>query len=519
MSSPRRIYLDNAATSWPKPESVYRAVERIQRDVGAAAGRGAYAEALEAGRLVESARAGLSRLIGAGDPRRIVFTNNGTDSLNLAIHGFLEPGDHVVTTAAEHNSVLRPLRELENRGVVQVTRVACDAAGQVDPHDIQRAITAKTKLVAILHASNVTGAIQPVPEIGKIARNLGAAFLVDAAQTLGHLPISVDEMLVDMLAAPGHKGLLGPLGTGLLYVRQGIESRLRSVRQGGTGTRSEEDCQPQSMPDKYESGNPNVPGLAGLAAGVEFVEARGLLAIRRHEVALTERFLERLRTALKSRSSARRSSPNAWALSACESRAMIRKRLRQCSTPATGFKCVQGCTVPRSSIERSARLQEAARCDSASAPPTRSKRSISRRRPSSNLQPPRRVNLTKQLTVDDRYERHAMVQGRPAVQVHPMRRLLHRGAWLCLGEQSRDRSIGRQGWPRNGRIRAKIRSGRGGPEKPDRVPERRLRLLRRPNTKVPGLRRQTQAMPDLAVLGVEYQDRRGMAADMCCLPW
>jgi cysteine desulfurase / selenocysteine lyase len=297
MPSLRRIYLDNAATSWPKPDAVYQAVERYQRDVGAAAGRGAYAEALEAGRIVESARVGVSRLIGAGDPRRIVFTNNGTDSLNLAIHGFLEPGDHVVTTTAEHNSVLRPLRELENRGGVYVTRVECDSAGQVDPDVIQRAITPKTKLVAILHASNVTGAIQPVAEVGKIARDHGAALLVDAAQTLGHLPISVDDLLVDMLAAPGHKGLLGPLGTGVLYVRQGIESRLRSVRQGGTGTRSEEDCQPQSMPDKYESGNANVPGLAGLAAGVEFIEARGLLAIRRHELALTERLLDRLSSA------------------------------------------------------------------------------------------------------------------------------------------------------------------------------------------------------------------------------
>jgi cysteine desulfurase/selenocysteine lyase len=294
MSSPRRIYLDNAATSWPKPEAVYRAVERYQRDVGAAAGRGAYAEALESVRLVESARSGAARLIGAGDPRRIVFTQNGTDSLNLAIHGFLESGDHVVTTAAEHNSVLRPLREVEKHSGVHVTRVACDSAGQVDPDDVRQAMTYDTKLVAIVHASNVTGAIQPVAEVGRIARDHGAALLVDAAQTLGHLPISVDEMLVDLLAAPGHKGLLGPLGTGILYIRPGIESRLRSVRQGGTGTRSEEDCQPQSLPDKYESGNANVPGLAGLAAGIEFVETRGLLAIRRHELALIEQFLERL---------------------------------------------------------------------------------------------------------------------------------------------------------------------------------------------------------------------------------
>src|SRR5438132_13007268 len=161
MSSHPRIYLDNAATSWPKPEAVYQAVERFQREIGAAAGRGSYAEALESGRLVEMARSGVARLIAAGDPRRIVFTFNGTDSLNLALHGFLAPGDHVVTTKAEHNSVLRPLRELEERGGVAVTRVDCDSAGQVDPDDVRTAIRTETKLVAVLHASNVTGAIQP----------------------------------------------------------------------------------------------------------------------------------------------------------------------------------------------------------------------------------------------------------------------------------------------------------------------------------------------------------------------
>jgi cysteine desulfurase / selenocysteine lyase len=291
MSSHPRIYLDNAATSWPKPEAVYQAVERFQREIGAAAGRGSYGEALESGRLVEMARSGVARLIAAGDPRRIIFTFNGTDSLNLALHGFLGPGDHVVTTKAEHNSVLRPLRELEERGGVAVTRVDCDGAGQVDPDDVRNAIRAETKLVAVLHASNVTGTIQPVAEIGRIARERGAAFLVDAAQTLGHIPIAVDELGADLLAAPGHKGLLGPLGTGVLYIRPGLEPSLHSFRQGGTGTRSENDRQPESLPDKYEAGNHNVPGLAGLAAAVDFLETRGISAIRDHELELLERLL------------------------------------------------------------------------------------------------------------------------------------------------------------------------------------------------------------------------------------
>ncbi|HEV2972087.1 MAG TPA: aminotransferase class V-fold PLP-dependent enzyme [Pirellulales bacterium] len=293
--SPRRIYLDNAATSWPKPEAVYKAVERYQREIGAAAGRGSYAEALEAGQFVDRARAGVARLIGAGDPRRIVFTNSGTDGLNLAIHGWLEPGDRVVTTAAEHNSVLRPLSELERRQGVRVKRIACDAAGRVDPDDLRKEMSPETKLVAVVHASNVTGAIQPLAEIGRIAHEYGATLLVDAAQSLGHLPISVDELSIDLLAAPGHKGLLGPLGTGIVYFRPGIESRLKSFRQGGTGTRSEEHWQPESLPDKYEAGNLNVPGLAGLAAAIEFLESRGVSSIRQHESFLTDRFLGGLR--------------------------------------------------------------------------------------------------------------------------------------------------------------------------------------------------------------------------------
>lgn len=288
---PRRIYLDNAATSWPKPQQVYEAVDRCQRDVGAAAGRGVYAEASEASRLVAAARQAVAALLGAGDPRQIVFTFNGTDALNLAIHGALAAGGHVVTTAAEHNSVLRPLRQLEEAGRATVTRVPCSAEGLVDPEEIRRAVRPGTRLVAVTHASNVTGAIQPVADVVQIAHQQGALCLVDAAQTAGELPIDVAALGVDLLAAPGHKGLLGPLGTGLLYLRPGVEAHVAPLRQGGTGSQSEQDRQPESLPDRYESGNLNVPGLAGLGAGAAWLAGRGVAPLRRHAERLTARLL------------------------------------------------------------------------------------------------------------------------------------------------------------------------------------------------------------------------------------
>ncbi len=287
-----RIYLDNAATTWPKPEAVYEAVDRYQRHLGASPARGVYAEALEADRVIDSARAAVAELLDAEGPARIVFTLNGTDSLNLAIHGVLSGGGHVVTSAADHNSVLRPLRWLEDRGRIDATRVDCDADGLVDPDDVRRAIRPDTRLVALIHASNVTGILQPVAEVGRIAREHGALFLVDAAQSLGHVPISVRAMRIDLLAAPGHKGLLGPLGTGLLYVRPGVEQLMGPLRQGGTGTHSDEDRQPDEMPHKYEPGNHNAAGIAGLLAAVRFLEDRTLASIRRHEMDLTERLVE-----------------------------------------------------------------------------------------------------------------------------------------------------------------------------------------------------------------------------------
>lgn len=285
-----RIYLDNAATSWPKPEAVYAAVDRYQRELGAPAGRGVYSEALEVERRLAALRAALARLIGAADARQIVFTPNCTAALNLAIHGLLRPGDRVVTTVVEHNSVLRPLGQLEDDGAIQVQRVGCDASGLVDPADVSRACRASsTRLIVVSHASNVTGAIQPVAEIARIAHEHEALVLVDAAQTAGHLPVDVGALGADLLATAGHKGLLGPLGTGFLYIKPGLERVVRSLQQGGTGTASFQDRQPESLPDKYESGNLNVPGFVGLLAGVEYVTNRGVDAIAAHARELSGR--------------------------------------------------------------------------------------------------------------------------------------------------------------------------------------------------------------------------------------
>lgn len=276
-----RIYLDNAATSWPKPETVYRAVDDYQRRLGAPAGRGAYTEAAETERLVLSCRKKIADLINLGDPHRIIFTQNGTDSLNLALHGLLRSGDHVVTTVCEHNSVLRPLSFLAERGVT-TTYVPCDSQGYVDPAEIRRALTPQTRLIALIHASNVTGAIQPAEEVGRIAIEHNIFFLLDAAQSLGYVEIDVAKIGCHLLAAPGHKGLFGPLGSGILYVAPGVDKHLLPTRQGGTGTKSDEDRQPRELPDRYESGNLNMPAIVGLEAGVSQIAELGFSRIEAH---------------------------------------------------------------------------------------------------------------------------------------------------------------------------------------------------------------------------------------------
>lgn len=291
----KALYLDNAATSHPKPGAVYDAVDRYHRELGAAVGRGAYAGAVEVQRTVDRCRQKAATILGAESPERIVFTFNGTDSLNLAIHGLLRAGDHVVTSVVEHNSVLRPLKAAQERLGVEVSYVDCDDTGRIEPARVRDALQDNTRLVAILHASNVTGTLQPIADIGAIAREAEALFLVDAAQSVGHVAIDLSKLSVDLLACPGHKGLLGPLGTGLLYIGSHVDRELRSTRQGGTGSNSEDDRQPESLPDKYESGNHNAPGLVGLEAGLSFLQDRGVDDVRRHEIALTEQFLDGVR--------------------------------------------------------------------------------------------------------------------------------------------------------------------------------------------------------------------------------
>lgn len=269
MAPRERIYLDNAATGWPKADGVLAAVAEYLRDSGAPAGRSTYQEASDVERRLQRLRRDLAERIGADDARRIVFTFNGTDSLNLALQGILRPGDHVVTTEAEHNSVLRPLAWLAEHRGVRVERARCDGAGRVDADDLRRRLRpGETRLVALVHASNVTGVVQPVAEVAEATRAAGARLLVDAAQSLGQWPVSVRDLPLALLAAPGHKSLGGPLGTGFLYVAPGVETELEPTRQGGTGTRSEDERQPDSLPDRYEAGNHNVPGLIGLGASV-----------------------------------------------------------------------------------------------------------------------------------------------------------------------------------------------------------------------------------------------------------
>lgn len=285
------IYLDNAATSFPKPETVWNAVEHALREIGVGPGRGGHSRGLAATRLVFEAREEIAQLLGVADSSRIAFTHSATEALNLAIQGSLKPGDHAITTTMEHNSLVRPLRLMEERGVA-VTKVPCDSTGLVDPAAIVAALRPETRLVALSHCSNVTGTIQPVEEIGRLLKGRGIRYLIDAAQSAGSIPLDLAAAGVDLLAAPGHKGLLGPQGTGFLYIAEGAEPEPLLV--GGTGGYSDHPGQPEAMPERYESGTLNTPGIAGLKAGVEFIRRTGIAAIREKEETLTALLMDGL---------------------------------------------------------------------------------------------------------------------------------------------------------------------------------------------------------------------------------
>jgi cysteine desulfurase family protein len=285
------IYLDNAATSFPKPKRVIDAVTRYLTEIGGNPGRAAHAPAREAGGLIERTRRLLASLLGNVDPSRIIFTPSTTVALNLAIKGLLKSGDHVLTTSMEHNSVLRPLNGLAELGVTH-SLIPCSSSGELDPADILPLIQPHTRLIVLVHASNVTGNLMPVGEVGKVARERGILLLVDAAQTMGKMAIDPEKLLVDLLAGPGHKGLLGPMGTGFLYVKPGLA--LEPLWEGGTGTHSESLKQPETWPERFESGTCNAPGLAGLAEGIAEVQQLGFAAIAAHEQRLVEILLDGL---------------------------------------------------------------------------------------------------------------------------------------------------------------------------------------------------------------------------------
>jgi len=286
------IYLDNAATSFPKPEAVYQALDRFARESLANPGRAGHKMALAAERALDDCRHLLNQFFHGDGPERFVFTLNCTDGLNMAFKGVLAEGDHVITTDLEHNSVSRPLRKMELDCRITLTRVKADGGGTIDPDAIRRAITPRTRLIALTHASNVLGTVQPVGQVGQIAREHNLLFLVDAAQTAGVVPIDVQAMKIDLLAFPGHKSLLGPTGTGALYV--GPRAQVKAWREGGTGGDSANETQPREFPYFLEGGTPNVLGIAGLAAGIKYVTEHGPDKVREHEVQLTDRLRRRL---------------------------------------------------------------------------------------------------------------------------------------------------------------------------------------------------------------------------------
>ncbi|QZT35262.1 aminotransferase class V-fold PLP-dependent enzyme [Caldalkalibacillus thermarum TA2.A1] len=287
------IYFDQAASSWPKPDGVAKAMMEAVQQYGANPGRGGHQLAVRAAQTISQTRARLAKLFGIKDPKHIIFFQNATQALNQAIKGFeWKTGDHVLTTAFEHNSVRRPLVYLRDRYGVKLTFIEPDHNGHIDLDQVSQALTPRTKLVVATHVSNVTGAILPIRQLGRLARQHHIPFLVDASQSAGILPVDVEEDCIDLLAFPGHKGLYGPQGTGGLYISPQID--LIPLFHGGTGSHSELEQQPDSRPARYESGTLNTPGIAGLNVGVGFVLEQGVEKIWDHEWMLTQYALEQL---------------------------------------------------------------------------------------------------------------------------------------------------------------------------------------------------------------------------------
>jgi len=285
------IYLDNAATSWPKPPQVKEAMVKFMDEIGANPGRSGHLLSIEAARILYETRETLAKLFHVRDPLRIVFTLNATESINLVLKGLLKPGDHILTTSMEHNSVMRPLRDLEKKGIA-LGVIPCTREGRLDPWEVEQGIRSNTKMIVLNHASNVTGTLLPIKEVGSIAKKHHLLLLADAAQTAGAYPIHMEEDGVDLLAFTGHKSLYGPQGTGGLVIGERVnEKEMIPLKQGGTGSRSEFEEQPDFLPDRFESGTPNGIGLAGLLAGVRFVLAKGVDQIRQNESRLMDKLI------------------------------------------------------------------------------------------------------------------------------------------------------------------------------------------------------------------------------------
>ena len=288
------IYFDNAATSWPKPSSMLEAMNDFINNIGANPGRAGHRLAVESGRVVYNAREAVADLFNAPDPLRVVFGHNITESLNLCFEGMLCPGDHVITSSMEHNSVMRPLRALEKQGI-ELSVVECSPDGSLDLEDLKKLIRPNTKLVVLNHASNVVGTILPIREAGAVCRQHDLLLLVDTAQSAGSYPIDMQVDQIDLLCFTGHKALYGPMGTGGLVVGERVdERRIKPLKRGGTGSHSEYDEQPDFLPDAFESGTPNALGLAGLEAGISWIKTIGIETIHRHETQLTYGLIEGL---------------------------------------------------------------------------------------------------------------------------------------------------------------------------------------------------------------------------------
>jgi cysteine desulfurase / selenocysteine lyase len=287
------IYLDNAATTFPKPESVFQGMDAFIRSSAANPGRSGHKRAVEAEAMINETRLLLARLFGFARPERIVFTLNATDALNMAIKGVLQPGDHAITSVLEHNSISRPLNRLEHSGAITLTRLPANQDHVIDPDDVRKAFKPATRLVALTHASNVTGTIQPIRAIGSAVRERGAIFLVDASQSAGVVPISFEEDCIDLLAFTGHKALLGPTGTGGLVVGERMD--VKPWREGGTGGDSSSPVQPSEFPHRLEGGTPNVFGIAGLREGVRLLLERGVQSVLSHERTLITEFYRALK--------------------------------------------------------------------------------------------------------------------------------------------------------------------------------------------------------------------------------